>query len=516
LISAQRTGIEADPRAGRLFRLAAVRLSTEPADSEGQRAAATEAAAALVGLTLAEAEDELRELLTPDPADHNVVWTVACYQIGDLTPSALRDFPDPVEAMATVAACPDETHVAAELVASTSGGLRWTAVLRTNDHLAVQLPTPETSADGSRERPGDLAAALRRWRERLAAWSENGGDATDDERALRPQVIEASEAPPSSGSTSGRSPMVLNSSAPSLNDDRFSALERRMAGIEVAVNTLSTTINVSTNATMSREIGMGSTLDRRDLEAVEQSIGSRLARLESVLASITAGLEAANTAAARRDESVRQLELELVTARSSNSSILARQDLEVLQGIIDLRFRALAACFNEALARFEDVAGRFEQRTVNLGDDVTTTVRRSVDDIRHSVHTLEQRVLHQLSLGFQSTSGAVEAGTETSVTRENGVEWVSDPGDGSYDTTRRLRELAVQIAGLTSVAVTKDAMQAHIDALRAELPAMVEPAMDNALATVMASLDHLVEATQRTERADVELHQALFGTVPGA
>src|SRR4029078_10589509 len=141
LISAQRTGIEPDAHAGRLFRLAGIRLNAEPPDSEGHRAAAADAGAALVGLALAEADDELRDLLTPDPNDHNVVWTVACYQIGDLTPSALRDFPDPVEAVAVVAACPDETHVAAELVASTAGGLRWTAVLRTNDHLSVQLPT---------------------------------------------------------------------------------------------------------------------------------------------------------------------------------------------------------------------------------------------------------------------------------------------------------------------------------------------------------------------------------------
>src|SRR6476469_2228819 len=156
LVSAQRTGIDPDARAGRLFRLAAVRLTNEPTDSEAHRAAAEDAGAALVALALSEADGELRDLVTPDPNDHNVVWTVACYQIGDLTPSALRDFPDPVEAVAVVAACPDETHVAAELVASTAGGLRWTAVLRTNDHLAVQLPTPDTASDGSREHPGDL------------------------------------------------------------------------------------------------------------------------------------------------------------------------------------------------------------------------------------------------------------------------------------------------------------------------------------------------------------------------
>src|SRR4051795_8863149 len=97
--------------------------------------------------------------------------------------------------MATVAACPDESHVAAELVASTAGGLRWTAVLRTNDHLAVQLPTPDTASDGSREHPGDLAAALRRWSERLTTWAEGGGRATNDDgrketrRTAAPAVV---------------------------------------------------------------------------------------------------------------------------------------------------------------------------------------------------------------------------------------------------------------------------------------------------------------------------------------
>jgi len=289
LVSAQRTGIEPDPRAGRLFRLAAVRLSNEPTDSEAHRAAAAEAAAALVGLALAEAEDDLRDLLTPDPNDHNVVWTVACYQIGDLTPSALRDFPDPVEAVAVVAACPDETHVAAELVASTSGGLRWTAVLRTNDHLAVQLPTPDTASDGSREHPGDLAAALRRWRERLTTWAEGGGRAVDHDAAAR----EALRAP----MPLGRSPWSFDASVPS------------------------------------------------ELEALEQSISSRLSRLESSMVALVAGVEAANAAAARRDETIRQLEAELLASRAASSHPhVVRDELD-----------ALAACVADALQRLDEI-----------------------------------------------------------------------------------------------------------------------------------------------------------------
>jgi hypothetical protein len=324
LISAQRTGIEPDARAGRLFRLAAVRLTNEPSDSEGHRAAAADAGAALVGLALAEAEDELRDLLTPDPTDRNVVWTVACYQIGDLTPSALRDFPDPVEAVAMVAACPDDTHVAAELVASTAEGLRWTAVLRTNDHLALQLPTPDTASDGSREHPGDLAAALRRWRDRLSGWAEPG----DDDRAR------SSGEPASRTSTSlplavapmpvGRGPIGLSSGL----DDRLERLERRVAGL----------------------------VGRDDLDAVDQSISSRLGRLESSVSALAAGIEAANAAAARRDETLRQLEAELVAARNdSTHPAQIRDELDALQNTID---------------RLSEITHKLDQRTDHVADDV--------------------------------------------------------------------------------------------------------------------------------------------------
>jgi hypothetical protein len=323
MISAQRTGIEPDAGAGRLFRLAALRLTDEPADSEAHRVAAADAGAALVALALAEAEDELRRLLTPDPADHNVVWTVACYQIGDLTPSALRDFSDPVEAVATVAACPDETHVAAELVASTAGGLRWTAVSRTNDHLAVQLPTPETASDGSREHPGDLAEALRRWRERLGAWGDSGGRAAPEQRGSSSPTAWSGAAmalPTALASASvERGSAVAEATSADL-DERLNALERRLAGL----------------------------VGRQDLDAVDQSISSRLGRLESSVAVLAAGIEAANVAAARRDETVLQLEAELVAARCEISRpTLLREQLEALQDMIDVRLRALATSIGE-------------------------------------------------------------------------------------------------------------------------------------------------------------------------
>jgi outer membrane murein-binding lipoprotein Lpp len=448
LISAQRTGIEADPRAGRLFRLAAVRLSTEPTDSEGQRAAAAEAGAALVGLALAENEEELLELLTPDPTDRNVVWTVACYQIGDLTPSALRDFPDPVEAVATVAACPDETHVAAELVASTAGGLRWTAVLRTNDHLSVQLPTPDTASDGSREHPGDLAAALRRWRERLAAWADNGGNPSDEERSRRGSpdaVTTVVSTPPASA---GRAPIAITPAMSVAYDDRFASFE--------------------------------------------QSINVRLARLETNIAAMAASVEAANAAAARRDETVRQLESELLAARTSGARpVLVHEQIELLQGTIDLRFRALAACFNDAVARFDEVAAKLARGTDRGGDDVTTSVQQSAEDVQDAVRRLEARVVSQLSDEVRLASGAIRAHTDMALTRVDGLsrrlgDVVNELGD---TTTIRFGELTDRVAELIDAAATPDGVRPVADALRAELAATVEPMVK-----------------------DVgELHRALFG-----
>jgi hypothetical protein len=355
MISAQRTGIEPDAGAGRLFRLAALRLTDEPADSDAHRVAAADAGTALVALALAEADHELRRLLTPDPADDNVVWTVACYQIGDLTPSALRDFSDPVEAVATVAACPDETHVAAELVASTAGGLRWTAVSRTNDHLAVQLPTPETASDGSREHPGDLAAALRRWRERLGAWGDNGGKPADDRATSSPAswpggASAVTPAIASAGAVRGsRSTAVTSVDI----DDRLDALERRLAGL----------------------------VGRHDLDAVDQSISSRLGRLETSVAALAAGIEAANVAAARRDETVLQLEAELVAARCDISRpTLMREHLEALQDLIDMRVRALATSVADAVSRFDELARNNEHVASQLARLLETIGRPAPAD----------------------------------------------------------------------------------------------------------------------------------------
>jgi hypothetical protein len=107
------------------------------------------------------------------------VWTVACYQIGGLIPSAVRDFVDPAEAVAVLVACPEEDHVAAELVASTPDGLRWTALSRTNDLVIFNLPDAVTATDASHEHPTELSRALSLWRSRLAAWANGRSEPWD-------------------------------------------------------------------------------------------------------------------------------------------------------------------------------------------------------------------------------------------------------------------------------------------------------------------------------------------------
>ncbi|MDP9074556.1 MAG: hypothetical protein M3N98_10350, partial [Actinomycetota bacterium] len=142
---------------------------------------------------LARADDEtvLRELLRPDPLVGGVTWSVACYQIGDLTPNALKDFSNPVSAVSTLASCPNRSHVAAELVASTAAGMRWTAMTRTGTLLGFQMPDLTSASHASREHPGELTTAVQHWGDQIARWASGGGDEPDLSFAPAPQWMDA-------------------------------------------------------------------------------------------------------------------------------------------------------------------------------------------------------------------------------------------------------------------------------------------------------------------------------------
>src|SRR5262249_38734952 len=89
---------------------------------------------------------------------------------------------------------------------------------------------------------------------------------------------------------------------------------------------------------------------REDLEAIDHSISSRLSRLETSMIALVAGVEAANAAAARRDETIRQLEAELVASRPSGGRPpLVRQDLD-----------ALTACIGDTLQHLDEIAIRLD------------------------------------------------------------------------------------------------------------------------------------------------------------
>jgi len=151
------------------FARAAVDLAAAETDSDEARAAAAAAAGALVELSDAGDDGALRTLLRPDPrGDQQVSWTVACYQIGDLTPAELRDFPDPGEAVAALVRCPDASHLAGELIASDDLGLRWTALVRTGGRVAFQhLDVTTAGAVGD---TGRLHTAVAGWQRRLRSW----------------------------------------------------------------------------------------------------------------------------------------------------------------------------------------------------------------------------------------------------------------------------------------------------------------------------------------------------------
>jgi hypothetical protein len=153
------------------FCRAAAALATDPPESDSARRHTAEAAAALMRWA-ATGGQGLAEVLRPDPADRGpVTWTVACYQIGDLSPTALRDFGDVVEAVPALASCPDAAHVAAELMASTARGLRWTAMTRTGEVVRFQLLSSDTGSAAAAPDDEGIEAAQRRWQDQLARWA---------------------------------------------------------------------------------------------------------------------------------------------------------------------------------------------------------------------------------------------------------------------------------------------------------------------------------------------------------
>jgi hypothetical protein len=273
--------VEADASAAPRFRVAAARLVEDGLDNAARRAAAADAARLLISLALGGATDELAALLVPDPDVTANTWTVACYEIGGLTPVAVREFDDPVEAIVTLSACPDEAHVAAELVASNEDGIRWTAVWRTDDHVSFQVPSDETAE--ALEEDGELVGPLARWRALLSEWSSSEPEALA--RAAHPSwtghpqlaLVDLST-PADDGDvpddpTGARS--IIRPANGTAAASRLQDVERRLEGIESALNDLNVTLQ-----TFAIEV------DRRDDDSaavIERAIDVRFQALSKVV-----------------------------------------------------------------------------------------------------------------------------------------------------------------------------------------------------------------------------------------
>ena len=296
-----------------LFRQAVVALLADAAESEAARQHSTQAAAALLAGAVA-GDPGLAQILRPDPDDSGpVTWTVACYQIGDLSPTTLRDFTEVSEAVRAVAHCPEPAHVAAELLASSASGLRWPAMARTGDLLHFQLPS--ASAGGDPGLAGTLEAAPCRWADRvarLAAAGDDTPDASGELRGERPGAI-----PPELGTLLVRILEAVQGLARGVEDlasgrdvrEQLNTLEQRV--VEVQLNLEVSSVPLASD---SRDLELARTIvdvpaarpwrpaDRAGLLAVstDRSAAAERPRLERLVGSVSR-LTIRGVAAARRE-----------------------------------------------------------------------------------------------------------------------------------------------------------------------------------------------------------------------
>lgn len=152
-----------------LFRQTVVALSRMDDDAD-TRPEARQCAMALLQLAGSGEEDLLAAHLRPHPGKSECTWTVACYQIGDLSPTSLRDFPEAVTAVAHLADCENRSHVAAELIAASGDGVRWTALVRSGAEVRFQ-PFDKTTATA--DTPTLVRGARRAWENRLQRWGRD-------------------------------------------------------------------------------------------------------------------------------------------------------------------------------------------------------------------------------------------------------------------------------------------------------------------------------------------------------
>lgn len=371
----------ADPASSIAFRSAVV-AATRATDDVARREALRAAAGAAISLAVNGAESELRSLLTPDPVNANVTWSVACYQIGDLTPSAVRDFADAAEAVTTVSQCNDIGHVAAELVASTSMGIRWVALVRTNTTTQLRLPDADATSDSTGRHASELGDAQRRWRRRIAAWSEGtdaGIDLADgDELAAPAPATRPTRGP--SRSTGERAVEPTGGGGAGIAElaslrEQLRAVERQLARLDSVI-----TGGVGHDEERAGRLHallaevearlVDASLDTRSgLANVEHRLGERMA---SVRDTLVRGLDASATSAADTRE--------LVDARSTAIAEALRAGVHRLGEQLTANERHLAELATGLGGVVERLDRLDEQARTNL-EQVRATVRDDLAEL---------------------------------------------------------------------------------------------------------------------------------------
>jgi len=325
--------------ASREFRAAAARLSKKEPETESHAVASGDAARLLIDLSRLGANDELRRLLTPDPAESAPTWTVACFQVGNLAPIDVREFVDPSEAIAAVTDSDVAEHAASELHACSSGGLRWAAMSRTHGRILFQLPdeltlTHVAGGDPDEASPA-LAEALLRWRQRVADWSEkDGSERTGEVGAARESEADCVALRPS-------------------DDGRVDALEQRLLAIEAA--TRDAIAGVSRR--MSRALVEFDGRFRVRIDTVEQRLMTTVHDGVRSLGEVDAATpEVSHAAAARANVERVAVEIELCDEIEEALTDL-RDDVVPLTGEFVERLAAIGASVESELRHTSEVLG---------------------------------------------------------------------------------------------------------------------------------------------------------------
>ena len=229
-------------------------------DDQARAHAAADAAAALLALAGADAAADLASHLCPDPADTIASYTLVSYEFGDVIPSSVRDFTDPVAAVDALRRPDDPDHAAAELVTVTHTGLRWIPLVRSGERIVFQVPDVESvSSETLADR--DIEQALLRW------YRAAGLPMTSSAVAGPPTVVDLTEA-----ALAGLSSQSLPTAAVT---DRLDVVDERLHSLAGNMNLLAerlTTLLERSDPSVALERRLAA-IERRLDQAVHDVIG---------------------------------------------------------------------------------------------------------------------------------------------------------------------------------------------------------------------------------------------------